>query len=111
MTSAKSNKVTAFLKENMVLIGIVVLCIITAIVEPKFLSTNNINNVLKQLGPLPFAALGMTFVITGGFNDLSIPGTIGLVGVVTISLIDVLGQVGALLAGIALGLVLGWFIG
>lgn len=111
MTNTKSNKVTAFLKENMVLIGIVILCIITAIIEPKFLGTNNINNVLKQLGPLPFAALGMTFVITAGFNDLSIPGTFSLVGVVVIALIDVIGQVGALAVGIVLGAVLGWING
>ena len=111
MTNKKTNVFATFFKENLVLIGIVILCIITAIIEPKFLGTNNINNVLKQLGPLPFAALGMTFVITAGFNDLSIPGTISLVGVVVIALIDVIGQVGALAVGIALGAILGWING
>lgn len=111
MTNKKSNALTTFLKENMVLIGIVILCVFTAIIEPKFLGTNNINNVLKQLGPLPFAALGMTFVITAGFNDLSIPGTLSLVGVVVIALIDVIGQVGALIVGIGLGALLGWING
>ncbi len=111
MTEKKSNAVAAFLKENMVLCGILVLCIVTAIIEPKFLGTQNINNVLKQLGPLPFAALGMTFVITAGFNDLSIPGTLSLVGVVVIYMIDIVGQVGALVIGVGLGALLGWING
>lgn len=35
--------------------------IITAIVNPIFVSTSNLTNVLRQLGALPFVALGMTF--------------------------------------------------
>jgi ribose transport system permease protein len=49
----------------------------------------------------------MTFVIIGGFIDLSVAGTINLVAVVTISLIDPLGQAGALTAGLILGTVCG----
>ena len=71
----------------------------------------NLNNVLRQLGPLPFAALGMTFVIIAGFIDLSIVGIISLVGVITVGLIDPLGQGGALLVGILLGAFLGWLNG
>ena len=83
----------------------------TAIAEPKFLGAANLNNVLRQLGPLPFAALGMTFVIIAGFIDLSIVGIISLVGVITVGLIDPLGQGGALLVGILLGAFLGWLNG
>lgn len=111
MTKIKTNSFLEFFKQNLVLCGIVVLIIITAILEPKFLGAANLNNVLRQLGPLPFAALGMTFVIIGGFIDLSIVGIISLVGVVTIGLIDPLGQVGALIVGIALGGFLGWLNG
>ena len=111
MTKTKTNSAAEFFKQNLVLCGIVVLIIITAIAEPKFLGAANLNNVLRQLGPLPFAALGMTFVIIGGFIDLSIVGIISLVGVVTIGLIDPLGQVGALLAGLLLGAFLGWLNG
>ena len=111
MTKTKTNPFFDFLKQNLVLCGIVVLIIATAIAEPKFLGASNLNNVLRQLGPLPFAALGMTFVIIGGFIDLSIVGIISLVGVITIGLVDPLGQVGALLAGILLGAFLGWLNG
>ena len=44
---------------------------VTAAVQPKFLSAANLTNIMRQLWPLPFIALGMTFVIIGGFIDLS----------------------------------------
>lgn len=95
------------LSGNLVLAGIAILCVITAMAEPEFLSANNITNVLRQFGSLSFVALGMTFVIIGGFIDLSVVGVVSLVGVVTISLIDTVGQGVALFGGIGLGALLG----
>ena len=97
-----------FLLNYLVLVAIVLLVIITIIVEPKFLSGENLTNILRQFGPLSFVSLGMTFVIIGGFIDLSVAGIISLVAVVTVSLIDPLGQVPALIIGIALGAFLGF---
>lgn len=96
-----------FALQNLVLIGIIILCIVTAVKEPLFLSKDNFTNILRQFGTLSFVALGMTYVIVGGFIDLSVVGTISLVGVVTLSLIDPIGQVGALLIGLLLGALLG----
>jgi ribose transport system permease protein len=97
-----------FILNYLVLVAIVLLVIITIIVEPKFLSGENLTNIMRQFGPLSFVSLGMTFVIIGGFIDLSVAGIISLVAVVTVSLIDPLGQVPALLIGIALGAFLGF---
>ena len=99
------------LQDNLVLAFIIVLIIVTAIVQPKFLSAANLTNVMRQLWPLPFVALGMSFVIIGGFIDLSVVGIISLVSVVTVSLINPLGQVGAILCGILLGALLGYING
>ena len=107
----KENRVVSFLKQNLVLCGILILILVTAIVEPKFLGSANLTNVMRQLWPLPFIALGMTFVIIGGFIDLSVPGIISLVAVVTVSLIDPLGQVGAIICGLVLGALLGYING
>jgi ribose transport system permease protein len=92
----------------LVLVAIVLLVIITILVEPKFLTGENLTNIMRQFGPLSFVSLGMTFVIIGGFIDLSVAGIISLVAVVTVSLIDPLGQVQALIIGIALGAFLGF---
>ena len=97
-----------FLLNYLVLVAIVLLVIITIIVEPKFLSGENLTNIMRQFGPLSFVSLGMTFVIIGGFIDLSVAGIISLVAVVTVSLIDPLGQVPALILGIGLGAFLGF---
>lgn len=100
-----------FFLQNLVLIGIIALCTVTAIAEPAFLTGNNLTNILRQFGSLSFVALGMTYVIIGGFIDLSVVGVISLVGVVTISLIQPFGQVGALCMGLLLGIILGALTG
>lgn len=95
-------------KDYLVLVAIVILALITAIVEPNFLSAGNMTNVMRQFGPLIMVALGMTFVIIGGFIDLSVAGMMSFVAVVTLSLIDPLGQVPALIIGLCLGAFCGW---
>ncbi len=105
------NKLTRFLNQNLVLVGIIMLVIVTAIVQPKFLITRNLTNILRQMTSLAFVALGMTFVIIGGFIDLSVVGMVSLVSVVIAYLINPLGQAGALLCGIAAGLLLGYLNG
>ena len=95
------------LTEYLVLVAIVLLVLVTVIVEPNFLTSANLTNILRQFGPLSLVSLGMTLVIIGGFIDLSVAGIISLVAVVTVSLIDRVGQVNALLIGTLLGAALG----
>jgi len=92
------------LKANPIFVAIAVLVVVTSIIEPKFLTGGNLENIIRQFGTLIFAALGMTFVIMAGFLDLSIGGIIGLVAVVTVTLIDTVGQGPAILIGISVGL-------
>lgn len=92
------------LKDNPIFIAIGFLVVATSLIEPKFLTTGNFDNIIRQFGTLIFAALGMTFVIMAGFIDLSIGGIISLVAVVTVTLIDKVGAPAAILIGIAIGL-------
>jgi len=92
------------LKDNPIYLVIALLVVVTSIVEPKFLTTGNFQNIVRQFGTLIFAALGMTFVIMAGFIDLSIGGIISLVAVVTVTLVDKVGQGPAMLIGISIGL-------
>jgi ribose transport system permease protein len=104
----KALKATAsLLRDYLVLVMIAALVAITAIMQPKFMSGANLVNIMRQFGPLIMVSLGMTFVIIGGFIDLSVAGTINLVAVVTISLIQPCGQVPALLIGLTIGAVCG----
>ncbi|MGI6124663.1 MAG: ABC transporter permease [Acetivibrionales bacterium] len=99
---------SSVIREYLVLVAIIILVLVTVTVEPKFLSSANLTNVMRQFGPLIMVALGMTFVIIGGFIDLSVPGILSLVAVVTLSLIEPLGQIPALLIGLALGAFCGY---
>src|SRR5678815_5524605 len=98
---------TNFIRNNPIYVAIVILAIVTSIVEPKFLTVGNFDNIVRQFGTLIFAALGMTFVIMAGFIDLSIGGIIPLVAVVTVTLIDKVGQGPAILIGLSVGLACG----
>ncbi len=95
------------LTDYLVLVAIALLVIVTVIVEPKFLTGDNLTNIMRQFGPLSLVSLGMTLVIIGGFIDLSVAGIISLVAVVTVSLIDKFGQFNALVIGLTLGAALG----
>ena len=95
------------IRNNLIVIGILVLAIATTIIEPRFLSDVNFQNVVRQFGTLIFVALGMTFIIMGGFIDLSVSGIISLVVVVTVTLIDPIGQVNAIIVGVLVGLACG----
>jgi len=107
MESKALSKVGDFVLEYLVLITIVALVIGTAIVNPRFLTAENFRNIMGQFGPLSFTALGMTFIIIGGFIDLSLPGMISLIAMVTLSLFDVIGELPAILVGMVLGTALG----
>jgi ribose transport system permease protein len=99
-----STSVINFLKNNPIFVAIAALVVATSIIEPRFLTAANFDNIVRQFGTLIFAALGMTFVIMAGFLDLSIGGIISLVAVVTVTMIDKVGQGPAILIGISIGL-------
>ncbi len=94
-------------KDYLILGAIAILVLITTIIQPAFVTVGNLTNVMRQFGPLIMVALGMTFVIIGGFIDLSVAGVISLVAVVTVSLIDVVGQGPALIIGLIIGVLCG----
>jgi ribose transport system permease protein len=92
------------LRNNPIFVAIAALAVITTVMQPRFLSPDNFQNLVIQFGNLIFPALGMTFVIMAGFLDLSIGGIISLVAVVTVTMIDKVGQGPAILIGLSVGL-------
>jgi len=74
------------------LIALVVLIIISALASEHFLVPRNITNVLRQVSYTGIIALGMTFVIIAGGIDLSVGSMVALVGVLTILIVNWLGD-------------------
>lgn len=81
---------------------------IVTLVNPGFLSVNNILNIFQQVSINGLIALGMTFVILTGGIDLSVGSILGLTGM-TLGLM-ILGGVPEILA-ILIVLVLGGLLG
>ena len=92
------------IRNNPIFVAIAGLAVITTVMEPNFLTPDNGQNIVIQFGNLIFPALGMTLVIMAGFLDLSIGGIISLVAVVTVTMIDKVGQGPAILIGLGVGL-------
>ncbi len=69
---------------EMVLLAVV---IVSAIVEPKFLSLSNLMSVLRQISITGPIALGMTFIIINGNIDLSVGGVVGLSSMISVWLV------------------------
>lgn len=104
-------KVWEKINPYVIIIGLVILAIYAAIIEPQFLSGRNLQNIMRQFGALSLTSIGMTFVIIAGYIDLSIVGMFSFVSVFTISLIPVVGEIPAMLLGILLGMILGFIDG
>jgi ribose transport system permease protein len=67
-------------------LALIALIVVTAILDPSFLQTNNLLNLLRQWAPPGLMAVGMTFVIISGGFDLSVGGTYAAAAVLSASL-------------------------
>jgi ribose transport system permease protein len=90
------------------LIGLIILSIVISIISPRFLTTGNILNVLRQTSINAVIATGMTFVILTGGIDLSVGSVLAYSGAIMAAL---LGTQVPLSASLALVLLLGATIG
>lgn len=98
------------------LIGLVILCAAFAIMEPAFLSSTNVMNVLRQISVNAILAYGMTLVMISACIDLSIGAMVSFASILSATLIGSMGLpvypvvLLTLLAGGLLGLVNGFII-
>ncbi|MCD8141210.1 MAG: hypothetical protein LUE17_15820 [Planctomycetaceae bacterium] len=97
-------------------IAFVGICIVFAILNDRFLSARNFENILIQASIIAIAAIGQTLVIFTGGIDLSVGTLIGSTGIlVGLAASNGLGIPGliciGLLVGLTLGLINGFLIG
>ena len=65
-----------------ILIVLVLICLVMGLLNPVFLSLNNISNVLVQTTSISIIAVGMSFVIISGGIDLSVGSVVAFSGMV-----------------------------
>jgi ribose transport system permease protein len=120
---AATNNYNSYLSRFQSLIALLVLCIIIAVLSDKFLTMDNGWNVLRQIAVNVCIATGMTLVVLTAGIDLSVGSVLALCGAITAGLLKngipiasadtFIGFtiLGAVLAGILAGGLLGFFNG
>lgn len=90
------------------LVVAVLVYILFSLLSPRFFSLTNIMLLLKQMSALTIISLGFTFVMAVGGFDMSVGFSTGLVGIIFVKTLMSSNNFGlALLAGLAVGLVVG----
>jgi ribose transport system permease protein len=101
------------LQEYTLVLVVVLLLIVGAVLEPDFLTSDNMLNVLRQASVVGVLAIGMTFVIATGGIDLSVGSMVAAAAVAggqfadSGSVVFLLGAIGmgALLGGVNAGMI------
>lgn len=109
------SRITIVLRSYGVLIGLVLIIVIASIMEPTFLTANNVLNMLRQASVIGIVSLGVTFVMMTGGMDLSVGAIVSLCSVVAIRMMNTYGQTGGssalTLVVVALIAAIGFLIG
>jgi ribose transport system permease protein len=96
----------SFVQRQGALVALVAVCAFAAVRYERFLTEENLVNVLRQNSMLGLVALGMTFVILTGGIDLSVGSLMAVAGVAAATLAGQ-GALVAVVAAVALTTVLG----
>ncbi|HEX8293129.1 MAG TPA: ABC transporter permease, partial [Pyrinomonadaceae bacterium] len=99
-------RLATFLQRQGALVALVAVAVFAFARYERFLTEENLTNVLRQNSMLGLVALGMTFVILTGGIDLSVGSLVAVAGVTAAGLAD-RGLLVALLAGVGVGAALG----
>ena len=106
--------VARFIKRNLgQAVGLLLMCLIVALLTPKFLTVSNVFNILKSNSVNAMLSCALSLVILLGFIDISVGSTVGLAGIVSATLITNFGWpiLPTVLACLAIGLLIGAFNG
>ena len=105
------------------LIALFILCLVISLLSDKFLTATNIWNVMRQISVNICISVGMTLVVLTAGIDLSVGSILALCGAITAGLlkngIEIASSnlfigftvLGAIVAGLITGSLLGWFNG
>ena len=86
---------------------LIVLCVASALLSDRFLSSLNLTNILVQCSVMAVIAMGMTFVVIGGGFDLSVGSVAALAGCIAAEVMLAHGIAAGVAAGLAISALVG----
>lgn len=95
------------LKEQGILIAFLILLIGMSFASDRFLTSDNVLSVIRQVSIVGTIALGVTFVVIGGNLDLSVGSMLSLTTVLVVDLHDKIGPAPAILITFLVALFVG----
>lgn len=76
-----------FARNNVPLMGLLLLMLVVSLINPAFMTIDNLLNILRQTSINAIIAIGMTFVILTAGIDLSVGSILAMAGAICASLI------------------------
>ena len=93
---------------NKPLVGLIIFSIVVSMFNPRFLSINNLLNVLRQTSINSVIAIGMTLVILTGGIDLSVGSVLAITGALCAAMISAgINPMAVIVITLAIGFILG----
>lgn len=106
------NVYTKYKRELLVLAAAAILCVVFTVINPRFMTWGNFLTVFQQMVLNGLLAVGIMFAIPTGGIDLSIGCTFAIVGIVVASIcVSGINPIVAIIIGLAVGALLGFFNG
>ena len=105
--SSLKGHIVNFVSNYAIILVMVVLAVIVSIIQPNFLTLQNMTNILNQISVIGILSCGMTFIILIGCIDLSVGSMMSLIGIVVVSLLLPVGDVASIIISVLLGAGLG----
>jgi ribose transport system permease protein len=94
-------------------IGVVVAVVgvVLSSLTPRFMSLDNLLNVMTNASLVAIVGLGMTLAIASGNFDLSVGSTAAFAGCISFSLVPIIGVPASMVAGLVAGAIVGFING
>ena len=104
------SKIIKSINMQRALIMLVSVCVVFYILDPSFLSSANIINILMSVSMEGLILIGMTYLIIMGEIDLSV-GAVMSISCACVILFQKYGLIAGVLAGVSVGIIIGLAIG
>jgi len=113
-TNNQKNGFTKFItrifrsRETGIMLVLLGICLLLAVIAPRFLMISNITNVARQMAVIAIISVGMTYVIVTGGIDLSVGSTVAFTGCISaLLLVNGYPIIFCIITGLLLGTLVG----